>query len=457
MHAGAISYMAETTTDTQSHVEFSTAVNSVRGRYEEDAASTPTLSGYTKEKTAELYFNTEESKTKAATTPRQMHNELGTEAPNASHMKTPKMSNMRHLLGNLTDELASPEHSLKHRTPGQTRTSGNKVQQQHTPGQTETPMPKPPVRVPVNDSSSSSSGKAGSNSVSSDTSSSIQGLVMIKEAYMETASSFDTAPARKPFRRTPGTQQAAVANRLLARPQHSKPQAPHAIKQLRDAEPQDNFGFPPLSTQKAPVNGGVIWNLDTPAEHEDTQQESREMQQPVSAHQRPSKRFQYSSGLADPWDMAPLSKQLPAEHFNVSAGPGVPPPLHERFLQQVTASQSPPVGSSYAAGQNNFHSQLPPVSNMPARRSFYGSQNAHTAVVQDDSGFYDNVQDMPRVQSSCMSAGMVRSLPKFPVYVFRSMHAAAEQAFAESSQVLFKSTSWNAVTVELAQELNAPN
>ena len=227
-------------------------------------------------------------------------------------------------------------------------------------------------------------------------------------------------------------QQAAVAGRLLGRPQHSKPQPPHAIHQLRESEQQDTFEFPPLSKQQAPISGGVVWNLDTP-EEQDPQQKTSDMHQPVAAHPSPFKHPQYSSGPEDPWNMAMVSEYLPAaEYPNVSDGHGLPAQRHEPFLQPGTASQGLPVGSARGgstsvAGSSKFHSQPPPMSNMPVHHSFYGPQHAHMAAVQDESSFYHNGQNVGKMQSAYMSAGMVRSLPKYPIYVpeQRACHSRA--------------------------------
>ncbi len=420
MQAGPVSTMEEM--DIQ--VDFSLDASLSHGSHEEETASTPTLTSYMKEKTAEDYFPTGESKTnpsEGTTTPRQQ-NVPSSQAARSSHMKTPKMSNMRHLLGNLTDELASPEHAKKQRAPGSQYTPQNKVQQR-TPGETKTPMPNPPVRVPVNDSSSSSSGKADSNSVSGTTSQSNEAYTIVKAACKTTATSRNTAPpAKKPPRKTPGTQQAAVANRLLGRPEHNQPEARHAINQLRESDRQERFEFPAISPQQAPVSGGVIWNLDTPAELEFQQRQRSKMPQPSVAHSSPVRHPVISNRHPASWEIY-MSEPLPAAPPHVTApssGFGAPSQLQQTFLQPDTASQyqniamALPTGSrigdgSFARGTNRMHARPQSVSSMPA--DFYSAQQVHVSAVQNDSVLYTNSEGMQRVQPAYMSAGTVRVCP----------------------------------------------
>ncbi len=317
--------------------------------HEEEAASTPSFSGYNiKKKTAEECFSTGEthtSPTDAATTPRQMPS---TEPCSGSQMKTPRVSNMRHLLGNLSDDLASPEQALQQRTPGHTRT----------------PTRQPPLRVPVNDSSSSSSGMADSSSVSGTASESSEGYAIAKAAYKTTATSRNTAPAMKPPRKTRGTQQAAVASCLLSRLEHSKPQAPHAITQLRESDRQHSFEFPAICMQQDPASRGVIWKLDTPAEHE-------------IPHQNTSAAVQI--------------QQVPASNLSASAlNSAFPPQLHGSFMQPQTTQhyQGMPMGQLMGGGSIPF--------------------SPHAAMHHQAVSF-TNSQGM-QLLPPCMSAGMVRFL-----------------------------------------------
>lgn len=368
-------------------VDFHAAIMVSKDNLEEDLASTPTMSGFMKDKKAELYFSTGESTTnviEASTTPRQRPNMPGMESFSAFYQKTPKMSNMRYLLGPLSEDLASP--------------------QRPTPWKEE-------ARRKMNDTSSSSSNNADSNTVSENPSDSSLDIVKEKQEYRATA----TSAKKQQLSKTPGEEQTQMVKHLLGRDQENK-NVPHAITQLREQpKRQLSFEFPVLGIQRAPDSGGVIWNLDTPLEQSELQQlQTANMEPPhvtipvCSGGMAPA-----SSGFhAHPWNSAMLGQSLP------TASPYAPTSSHvyagptQSSLQPQTAEQCQGTtmgvfmgSSAFAPGTDYFQYYSQPQDVVPAHHSSYSTPQSH---MQDERLFYQTSQDMHMMRPAYKPASMVR-------------------------------------------------
>ncbi|BDA43048.1 hypothetical protein COCOBI_04-0580 [Coccomyxa sp. Obi] len=375
-------------------VDFHAAIMVSKDNLEEELASTPTMSCFMKEKKAELYFSTGESTTNPAepsTTPRQRSNMPGMESLSSSHQKTPKLSNMRHLLGSLAEDLASPS-----------------VLQGPTPQQPE----RPSNRNIMNDTSSSSSNNADSKNVSGDPSGSSLEMVDEKLEYTATATS-----AKKPqMGKTPGTEQTLAVKHLLGRDQENK-NALHAITRLREyPKRQQSFEFPTLGNQRAPGSGGVIWNLDTPVEGSDPQQlQTANMPSPhvnippCSGGMPPA-----CSGLhADPWSTAMSSQSLPtaspyASTFSHWYGDPMQSSLQPQTAEQFQgATTGVFMGScAFAPGTEYFQSHSQPQDAVPAHHSPF---NLPQSCMQDKRFFYQPSHDVHMMHPPYVPTSMVEN------------------------------------------------
>ncbi|CAL8468846.1 g8387 [Coccomyxa elongata] len=128
------------------------------------------------------------------------------------------------------------------------------------------------VEVPrtmiINDTSSSSSNNADSNTVSGDPSDSSFETAKEKQEYRATA----TSAKKEELGKRPGAEQILVVKQFLGHDQENK-NAPYAVTQLREQpKRQQSCEFPFLGLQRASDNVGVIWNLDTPLAQTDPQQ-----------------------------------------------------------------------------------------------------------------------------------------------------------------------------------------
>ncbi len=373
-------------------VDFHAAIMVSNDNLEEDSASTPTMSGFMKDKKAELYFSTGESTTnvvEASTTPRQRPNMPGMESLSASHQKTPKMSNMRHLLGPLTEDLASPPVLLR-----------------PTPWKVEAPR-----KMITNDTSSSSSNNADSNTISGDPSDSSQEIVNEKQEYRATA----TSAKKEQLSKTPGAEQTLVVKHLLGRDQENK-NVPHAVTQLRkEPKRQQSFEIPVLGIQRAPDSGGVIWNLDTPLEQTDPQQLQNANLPPkhVSIPACCGGMTPASSTFnADPWSSAMATQSLPSASRYAPTSSHVYGGPMQSSLQPQTAEQHHGTtmgvfmgSSAFAPGTGYYHYYSQPQDAVPAHHSSYSSPQSY---LQHEKLSYHPSKDMHIMRPAITPASMVR-------------------------------------------------
>ena len=365
-------------------VDLHAAIVVSKNNLEEDVASTPTMSGCMKDKKAELYFSTGESTTvvtEASTTPRQRPKMQNMESHSASHQKTPKMSNMRHLLGPLTEDLASP--------------------QRPTPWNKEAPRK-------MIDTSSSSSNNADSNTVSGDPSNSSLETVKEKHEYRATA----TSAKKQPLSKTPGIEETLVVKHLLGRDQENK-NAPHALTQLREGpQRQQSFEFPVLGSQQPPDSIGVIWNLDPPLEQSDPQQvQTVSMPPPHFTIPACSGRMTRprNSFPADPWSSATLRESLPRANWYAPTFSHVYGGPTQSSQQPHTAEQCQGAtmgvfmaSSSFEPGSDYFKHYSQPQDSLPAHHSAHSMPESHERI------FYQPIQNMHMMRPASKPAPMVR-------------------------------------------------
>lgn len=373
--------MSQKDVETYDQVDFAAAIKVKFSKtvQEEDQAATPTL--HMKENPAELYFPTGESKSNTSNSTSEQSDKKSSDSC-ASHLKTPKMSNMRRLLGNLTDDLASPEKVVQPASVAKPITA---------------PRPRP-ARVVMKDSSSSSSGNADSNKPSGAQSDSSWEGKVDKKQTTATATSRETSTAKKKVSKTPSAQQAEVAKRLLQR-------QPHAISHL----------------QPASESGGVIWNLDTPALDQTMQpQLSQGIKPQISAADWSTFPPAACHGMiTDPWSVTMLNQALPTvsayapvspayARYPQPLGPFMQPQTPEQFVDPAMGSSM--AGSTFTLGADHFAFQ--PQGNYPVHHSYFSTQDSYTQVQQQIHNFFCmQSQEMQRAHAQHVQASKVRCPP----------------------------------------------